>query len=109
MGCLASLAPANAATIIGQEYQHSNYGGWVWNVTLSPNGFVCTGPTDNVDASSSSLGGWNDIISSYKTYANCWAKHYEHSYFGGASIGYSGTLSYIGNAMNDRTSSIRWS
>lgn len=102
-------APAQASTVIGTEYQHASYGGAFWNVTVSPNGFTCTTSTGNVDAEIGSIGGWNDFISSFKTYSNCWAKHYEHNFYGGASVGYSGSQSYIGNAMNDRTSSIRWS
>jgi hypothetical protein len=103
-------SPASADTVIGIEYEHRNYGGASLNVTVAPNGFTCTTTTSDVDASLSSMpSGWNDRVSSYRTYANCWAKHYQHSNFGGSSVGYAGSRTYIGDALNDRTSSIRWS
>ncbi|WP_153531642.1 hypothetical protein [Actinomadura macrotermitis] len=58
------------------------------------------------------LGGnwWNDRISSYKSYAGCRVNHYENQNARGSSTGWHyGYVSYIGNAMNDQTSSVMWS
>lgn len=107
---LAGIAPAQAATVVGQEFQHANFGGAVLTVQVAPNGWACTGPTNDVDLQTGSMpGGWNDVISSYKNFANCWTRHFQHNNFGGASIGYSDDSAFVGNAMNDQTSSIRWS
>ena len=101
--------PAQAQTVIGTEYEHINFGGSSLNVT-APTGFVCTTTVADVERVLSSMpAGWDNRISSYRTFSNCWARHFEHINFGGANVGFSGTSSYIGDAMNDRTSSIQWS
>lgn len=107
----ASAAPAASAspmagTVIGIEFQHSNMQGATYTIT----GNTCTATTSDVDNWLSSLAsGWNDVISSFRSYASCWTKLYEHGNFGGATYGYTGDSSYVGDAMNDRASSIRWS
>jgi len=53
--------------------------------------------------------GYVDVISSYYTFANCWVEHYENPSWGGAKVGYHGSRSYIGAALDNRTSSQRWS
>lgn len=109
VGAIAMQAPAQAQTIIGHEYQHANYGGAILTVNVPSNGFSCTGTTGDVDASISSMpGGWDNVVSSFRNYSNCWTNHYEHANFGGASTGYLDDRSSMG-AMNDQTSSIRWS
>jgi hypothetical protein len=63
---------------------------------------------------------WNDKISSLQTFGGspgapgpfntvCLANHFQDTNFGGISTGYLFTTSFIGSAMNDRTSSIQWS
>ncbi|WP_143177292.1 hypothetical protein [Cystobacter ferrugineus] len=55
---------------------------------------------------------WNDVISSARTYEGCRnSYHYEHVNYRGAVVNANcGTSACcnIGDAMNDRTSSIRW-
>ena len=53
--------------------------------------------------------GWNDKISSARTFADCRSTHYEHINFGGASlpIPRNGYVPKFG-ALNDETSSIKW-
>jgi hypothetical protein len=110
LGLAALATPAQASTVIGVSYEHANYGGATLTHYVGTTGFVCTGTTSDVDASSSSMpSGWNDVVSSFRVYSGCWGKYYENSGFGGASVGYQGDTSYVGSAMNDRTSSIRWS
>lgn len=55
--------------------------------------------------------GWNDVVSSARTWNNChhfthYENSYENRYVNGASID-CGYCSYVGDAMNDRTSSVR--
>ena len=52
--------------------------------------------------------GWNDKISSFKSYANCATKIFEHINYGGATLPYTVNTKYVGDAMNDKTSSMRW-
>ena len=53
--------------------------------------------------------GWNNVITSFQSFANCWLKHFESPGFGGAVIGYGPTDSYVGAVMDNQTSSLRWS
>src|SRR5262249_19000589 len=113
---LAVAQPANAtgnssegvgSTVIGFDYVDANSGGAVLTSWGSRN---CTGPIDDLDARFSSMpGGWNDIISSTQSAAICWQKLWEHINQGGAALGFQGTTGYVGDAMNDRTSSIDFS
>lgn len=51
--------------------------------------------------------GWNDRISSAKGYSGCiHFRHFENANYGGAVV--TCTCSYIGDAMNDRTSSLQF-
>lgn len=103
-------SPAGASTVVGQLYQHSNFAGAVLTQSVTPNGYVCTATTGDVDAQFASMpSGWNDVVSSFRGFSNCWVKIYENSNFGGASFGYAGSSSFVGSAMNDRTSSVRYS
>lgn len=95
-------------TVVGIEYSGINFTGddLIWTGTSGN----CSTPTGNVDYYASSMPtGWNNVVSSFKTYANCWAKHYESTNFGGAVIGYGPTDSNIGAVMDNQTSSQRWS
>ncbi|MFI6474504.1 hypothetical protein ACIBL5_30070 [Streptomyces sp. NPDC050516] len=99
-----TLGPA--ATVIGIEFVDANYQGATYTVT----GGTCTATTSDVDFYINSMpGGWNDVISSFRSYANCYTKLYEDNNRTGATYGFVGDSSYVGNAMNDRASSIEWS
>ena len=94
--------------MISIEYTGSNFTGsdLIWTGTAGN----CSTSTGNVDYAISSMpAGWNNVITSFRTYANCWVKHYESTSYGGASIGYDPTDSYIGAVMDNQTSSQRWS
>ncbi|RCH66947.1 hypothetical protein DT019_20395 [Streptomyces sp. SDr-06] len=109
----ASAAPAAAsahlgpaATVIGIEFVDANYQGATYTVT----GGTCTATTSDVDYYINSMpSGWNDVISSFRSYANCYTKLYENSNRWGSTYGFVGDSSYVGDAMNDRASSIEWS
>ncbi|TDB81360.1 hypothetical protein E1264_32835 [Actinomadura sp. KC216] len=98
-------AAGAAATVIEISFEHRDAGGssltWETSSGCNDSGGV-EWQVGNVS------GWWNDRISSFRTYARCQGKHWEHSNFRGASTGFWNSTSYIGNAMNDRTSSIQW-
>ncbi|MFC7548933.1 hypothetical protein [Plantactinospora sp. GCM10030261] len=115
----AALSPGAARTdaraavalvLYGIEYDWTlwNPGGgsrWVY-------GFgACTTPTTNVDGEISDWGvyGFDQRISSFQTFNNCWAKHYDLVGFGGLAVGYQGSQLIINAALNNDTSSERWS
>lgn len=82
------------STIRSILYEHANYGG----ATLTIYGDACSGWNNMTSA-------WNDRTSSARTYS-CGITLYEHYNLTGSSlkINSPGT-SYVGNAMNDKTSS----
>lgn len=89
--------------IIGIEYEHSGYRGTskVYNVNA---GSCRSGGTyRDGDLSDDPL---NDEISSARSYEGCTSTHYQHSGFSGME--HDCRCSSM-EAMNDRTSSIRWS
>ncbi|GAA4236140.1 hypothetical protein GCM10022254_45060 [Actinomadura meridiana] len=94
-----------ADTVIEISYQHRDYQGATitWETSSG-----CDDSNDVEWEIGSISGSWNERISSFRTYASCQGKHYEHRDYGGASTPYWGSHKYIGDAMNDRTSSIRW-
>lgn len=102
----SSLAGSAADTVISIEYLDADFdgGSQIWTAN---NG--CNDSLNNVDHEAASVGWTVNQISSYRSYANCWVTHYENPSFGGASIGYLPTRAYIGAALDNRTSSIRWS
>jgi hypothetical protein len=100
-------ASVQADVIISIEYMEEDFGGadqiWVANKGC---------PDDNlndVDHEAATIGWAVNQITSFKGFSNCWVKHFENPSFGGASVGYHKSRAYIGDAMNDRTSSLRWS
>ncbi|MEV7007763.1 hypothetical protein [Streptosporangium sp. NPDC051022] len=103
----ANGRPAAQASefVIGIEYVHANYdGGYLI--------FAAGAPCDDDNEVEWRLpyldSGFNDKISSFESYSDCEANHYEHFEYGGSSTGWRGHTSYIGSAMNDQTSSIEW-
>lgn len=105
-GVLAAQAPAQASTVVGVEYQHANFGGATLTSWVAPNGFVCTGSFSDVDAWFDGVpAGWDNVISSFRGFSVCWTRIWEHPNRVGASFGFAPDTSYVGDAMNDRTSS----
>jgi len=98
-----SIGDIGTTYVIGIEYEHSNYNGYTYTFT---NSVTCNGYTHSF---SRITGWWNDRISSARAYSDCnHSIHYEHSNFGGATRDCGTACSYIGDAMNDRTSSLKW-
>ncbi|WP_242893044.1 hypothetical protein [Actinomadura litoris] len=110
-GRLNALAKANrqsagiASTVIEISFEHADFKGnsLTWETSAG-----CDNSSD-VDWQAASVSGWwNDRISSFRNYADCQSNHWEDINFQGSSTGYRNTTSYVGDAMNDRTSSIKW-
>lgn len=88
-------------TVLSVDYRDSNYGG----LSLTWTGHGDCSSTLTYSASSMPTG-WNDVVSSALTYANCNTNtHYEHSSFGGSSLVCACASMGV---MNDQTSSERW-
>ncbi|WP_433325930.1 hypothetical protein [Spirillospora sp. CA-294931] len=104
----AGSAGAAAQIIHSIEYVHHNHGGstftW-WN------DWACDREPDN-DFWHPNIAEkhpqWDNQISSFKTYADCEVNHYEHPNWGGVRTGHQTTQSYIGDAMNDRSTEFEW-
>jgi hypothetical protein len=104
---LAALAPSISMPI-STDFVNANYGGssLTWYVS---NIYGCSGGRSY--SASSMPSGWNDVISSYKDYliASCTNNpHYENNDFKGAVVNCGPNCRYVGDAMNDRTSSEKW-
>ena len=64
--------------------------------------------SDSISWQTSYVGRHNDKFSSARNYSRCnVVRHFEHSDFGGAKVDCS-PCGYMGDAMNNRTSSIKW-
>jgi hypothetical protein len=108
----------SGAFIIGHDYYHDNRAGeWLRRTHTS----TCTASKTDIDSSATSMpySWWNDIITSYDTYAFCAAKHFEHNNFNlppfPSGVAFPGTgfqggyVSFVGTIMDDHSSSIQWS
>ncbi len=90
--------------ILARFYDKADYAGSYLEVT---NTAPCDTNSD-VDFSDTNVGTtWNDRISSWHAYADCEARIYENAAFGGASYGAYVDRNYVGDALNDRTTSYR--
>ncbi|WP_131966008.1 hypothetical protein [Actinomadura sp. KC06] len=72
---------------------------------------LCSGPISDVDFSFGDLRtvGFDNTISWFATYGNCYVAHFEEPYFGGVKTGFLSGPTYIGDLMNDRSTSLQWS
>lgn len=62
----------------------------------------------DVDASVANIGSaWNDRVSSFQGYSSCEIRVYENASYTGASYGAFASSNYVGDPMNDRTTSVR--
>ncbi|MGA2929299.1 MAG: hypothetical protein ABSG43_25580 [Solirubrobacteraceae bacterium] len=99
---------SSSSYVLGIEYVDANWQGstftWTGNHT-------CASTLSDIDYYVPSLVpyGWNDVISSFDSYSNCWTKLFENANFTGATYGFADSTSYVGDAMNDRASSIQFS
>ncbi|MCA2214378.1 hypothetical protein [Jidongwangia harbinensis] len=93
-------------TVLSIEYAEPSYTG-AYVIYSGSNGNCTTRTTDRDYATPSLLAGWVNEISSFRSYANCWVKHWENPNYGGASVGPTGSRASLG-LLDDATSSIEW-
>jgi hypothetical protein len=106
-----SAGVANHLTLLSIEYDLPFWNPlgatrWVYG-TNGP----CTTPVSNTDYQLPdwSVYGFDQRISSFQTFGNCWTKHYDLVNFGGLVVGYQGSQALINAALNNDTSSEQWS
>jgi hypothetical protein len=99
----SAVTPA-ASVLAGIEYANVNFGGST--LSLSTGG-SCDNSSD-VDFRVPSLpAGWNDRISSFRSFSNCAQQLFRSVNFtGGALTGIVGSLANVGAAANDQASSV---
>lgn len=96
---------ANPTIVIGIDFTDIRWQGSTFTWTADR---LCDGNWSNRDFFVSSMpSGWNDVISSFRTYVNCLTVLHEHINFGGATL--TGIdVSFGGSAMDNAASSIEW-
>lgn len=94
--------------MVGIEYMHI---GWAFPAAVIEVDHGCSWTLSDVDWQADLWGNWywNDEISSFQVYANCLVRHFDLPAFQGDRTPYQPSEYYIGEWMNDRTSSIQWS
>ncbi len=102
-GVDATLA---TTTAIGAIYDNTNYGAPSYLVTVSGSS-GCAGGSSYGYTDLSTIG-WNNRISSFRSYAGCKTAIFDGTNYGGSSYGYVTNAPSVGS-MDNRASSIRWS
>jgi hypothetical protein len=102
----AAAGPDSVQTsyLLGRIYDDQNYGGSYYEFYGLGTGCTATASFQWPDIGSA----WYGRVSSFHSYSACKTKIYETTGYGGASYGYYADSSYVGNAMNDRTKSIKF-
>lgn len=109
-GPAGTSAPATSY-LIGKIWQDQNKSGSSYEFFVSG---PCNGNHSDVDWELGVLNdiGWNNKISSFQGYSNCYIKLYENINYNtaaaGSTYGPYSSSNYVGNAMNDQSSSIRF-
>jgi hypothetical protein len=94
-----------STVVIGQVFEDANYGGSSYTFTASAD---CDTNAD-VDWELSSMpSGWNDRVSSFKSFGQCATKIWHDVSFAGTSYGFVVNSTYVGATLNDEASSIQW-
>jgi hypothetical protein len=94
----------DTSTVIGIDWVNSNFGGNSYTWTVG-NGGCAVGVSFSVTPMPS---GWNDVVSSAKSFANCNTyTHFENVGFTGSELNCGPKCATMG-AMNDKTSSEKW-
>jgi len=101
---LSADAVTASSVITGVEYANINYGGST--LTLYASGRC----DDNIDADyvwNTLPSGWNDRISSFKSYNNCAQQLFRNTYRGGGALtGILVNTANVGSTANDQASSL---
>lgn len=102
----ASPSPMASTYVLATLYTNANYGGSSLALQAST---PCDTNAD-VDHSWATLpAGFADEVSSFKGANNCQVKLFENINFTGNTVGPASSMTYVGDAMNDKASSIHLS
>lgn len=94
------------SVVLGIQFWDIGYGGATYTVS---GGGGCSPAFDPGEWYVNTLNGnWDNEISSFHSYSGCRTNLWENTYRSGATYGYFVDAYYVGDAMNDRTSSIDW-
>jgi len=102
---LSDLVSPAASVIIGQVFEDASYGGSSFTFTAS------AGCDTNADVDwqvSSMPAGWNDRVTSFKSFNSCATRIWSNTGYTGNSYGFVVNSTNVGSTMNDQTSSIQW-
>ena len=107
MSALPAATPAAlpaASTLLGTEYANANFGG----ASLSLFGAGRCDNSSDADFRFASLpAGWNDRITSFRSFSNCAQQLFRNTNFGGGSLTIIiSSLANVGAAANDQASSL---
>jgi hypothetical protein len=101
---LEDQASTFSSVVVGIEYADLNYGGASLSMTAPGR---CDYSLDVDYRFASMPSGWNDRISSFRSYSNCAQQLFRGtSYTGGALTNIVSSMSYVGSAANDQASSV---
>ncbi|MEV5508224.1 SGNH/GDSL hydrolase family protein [Streptomyces orinoci] len=97
---------ANNSVILSTEYKDRDFGGE--SLTIYDDS-GCT-ESNSKHYYGEFPSGWDNTITSFKTFGTCQEKHFSEPNSKGDSVGWDvGAHDYIGDAMNDRTRSVQYS
>ena len=96
--------------LLGKLYQNANFGGASQEIYGTSG---CAAPHTlasgwDWERNLSQAPAFNDETSSFQGYSNCSVQLFENSNYTGATLGPLTSSSYVGDAMNDRTSAVRF-
>ena len=98
-------ATTAVSVVLGIEYADANYGG----ATLTLTGLGGCDTSSDVDWQVPTMPpGWNDRISSFRSFNRCEQQLYRDIYYHGVLTPVLANSSYVGGTANDRASSIRF-
>ena len=101
-----SPSPMAASYVLATLYTNANYGGSSLALQAST---PCDTNADVDHAWATLPAGFADEVSSVKGANNCQIKLFEHTTYGGTSLGPLTSTTYVGDTINDKASSIQLS
>jgi hypothetical protein len=103
-----------ALTLLSREYD-----GYFWtgrSLSMYGTGGPCTFTTADTDYETPTMPAppqtsvdWNQRVSSFRTYNNCYTKHWDLTSWNGNFVGYQGGQAVIAGLLDNDTSSMQWS
>lgn len=108
-------ADFGASTVIGITYKDANFRGqtlvWTQLTGCAAENVIPSFAIVNLDTFPHSNIGFNDAISSFRSFNNCETVLFEDPGFGGAATNGGvpvAEMAFVGSAMNEKASSIQW-